>query len=83
MRRGLTLDSRILKILKATAALEDVSVSELLERIVLRALEGTAAFSEDELKAISKFRAIYGLTAKAVDFDYIETWENLNKQSMG
>ncbi len=80
MRQGLILDTRVLKILKATAALEDVSVSELLERIVVCALEGSVAFSEEELKAINKFRSIYGLTRKAADVDKIGRPENKSER---
>ncbi len=69
MRRGLTLESRILKVLKAMAALEDLTINELLERIVAKALEGKTAFSEEELKSIRRFATLYGLTTKAPEIE--------------
>ncbi len=67
VQTGIRMERRILKVLKATAELKDMSVGDLLEGIVLHAFEGKAAFSSETLKQIAEFKAIYGLTLRASD----------------
>ena len=67
VQTGIRIERRILKILKATAELKDMSVGDLLEGIVLHAFEGKSAFSPETLKQIGEFKAIYGLTLRAAD----------------
>ena len=67
VQTGIRMERRILKVLKATAELKDMSVGDLLEGIVLHAFEGKAAFSPETLKQIAEFKAIYGLTLRASD----------------
>ena len=67
VQTGIRMERRILKVLKATAELKDMSVGDLLEGIVLHAFEGKTAFSSETLKQIGEFKAIYGLTLKATD----------------
>ncbi|MBV8864603.1 MAG: hypothetical protein JO210_04300 [Acidobacteriaceae bacterium] len=57
----------MVKVLKATAELKDMSMGDLLEGIVLHAFEGKSAFSPETLKQIGNFKTIYGLTLKASD----------------
>jgi hypothetical protein len=64
---GIRMERRLMKVLKATAELKDMSVGDLLEGIVLHAFEGKAAFSPETLKQIGEFRSIYGLTLRASD----------------
>ncbi len=65
VQTGVRLEKRILKVLKATAELKDMSLGDLLEGIVLHAFEGKSAFSTETLKQIGEFKNIYGLTLKA------------------
>ena len=67
VQTGIRIERRILKVLKATAELKDMSVGDLLEGIVLHAFEAKCAFSPETLKQINEFRAIYGLTLRASD----------------
>ena len=67
VQTGIRIERRILKVLKATAELKDMSVGDLLEGIVLHAFEGKAAFSPETLKQIGEFKTIYGLTLRAAD----------------
>jgi hypothetical protein len=67
VQTGIRIERRILKVLKATAELKDMSVGDLLEGIVLHAFEGKSAFAPETLKQIGEFRAIYGLTLRATD----------------
>jgi hypothetical protein len=67
VQTGIRMERRVLKVLKATAELKDMSVGDLLEGIVLHAFEGKSPFSRETLKLIAEFRAIYGLSLRAVD----------------
>ena len=67
VQTGIRIERRILKVLKATAELKDMSVGDLLEGIVLHAFEGKSAFGPETLKQIGEFRDIYGLTLRAAD----------------
>jgi hypothetical protein len=65
VQTGIRMERRVLKVLKATAELRDVSVGDLLEDIVLNAFDGKTAFSPETLKQIGEFKAIYGLSLQA------------------
>lgn len=64
---GVRLESRLLKVLKALATELDLSLGDLLEGIVLHAFEGKAPFSQQTLKEIEQFKALYGMTLRASD----------------
>jgi len=61
------MEKRLLKVLKATAELKEMTLGDLLEGIVLHAFEGKAPFSAQTLKEIEQFKSIYGMTLKASD----------------
>jgi hypothetical protein len=65
VQTGVRLEKRLLKVLKATAELKDMSLGDLLEGIVLHAFEGKAPFSQETLQEIDQLKKIYGLTLKA------------------
>jgi len=65
VQTGVRLEKRLLKVLKATAELKDMSLGDLLEGIVLHAFEGKAPFSPATLQEIEQLKKIYGLTLKA------------------
>ncbi len=67
VQTGIRMERRILKVLKATAELKDVSLGDLLEGIVLHAFEGKPAFGAETLRQIAEFKSIYGLTLRASD----------------
>jgi hypothetical protein len=67
VQTGIRMERRILKVLKATAELKDMSLGDLLEGIVLHAFEGKPAFGAETLRQIAEFRSIYGLTLRATD----------------
>jgi len=64
---GVRIESRLLKVLKALATELDLSLGDLLEGIVLHALEGKAAFSAATLRKVKALRAVYGLDLTARD----------------
>ena len=61
---GVRMEKRLVKVLKAMAEFHDMSLGDLLEGIILHAIEGTSPFSEESIKRINQFKEIYG-----VDYD--------------
>jgi hypothetical protein len=53
--------------LKALAEQKDMTLGDLLEGIVLHTFEGKAPFSQQTLKEIEQFKALYGMTLRAAD----------------
>ena len=64
---GVRLESRLLKVLKALATELDMSLGDLLEGIVLHALEGKAPFSAATLRKVKALKAVYGRDLSAKD----------------
>jgi len=64
---GVRIESRLLKVLKALATELDMSLGDLLEGIVLHALEGKAPFSAATLRKVRALRSVYGLDLTAKD----------------
>jgi hypothetical protein len=67
IQTGVRLEKRLLKVLKGLAELKDMTLGDLLEGIVLHAMEGKAPFSRDTLEQIAHLRKLYGLTLRAGD----------------
>ena len=64
---GLRIERSTLKVLKALAEYLDLSLGDLVEGIVLHALEGRAPFSPAVLAKIEQLKAVYDLTLTAAD----------------
>jgi hypothetical protein len=64
---GVRIETRTLKVLKALAAHLEIGLGDLIEGVVLHALEGKAPFSSATLAKIKQLRAVYGLTLTAAD----------------
>ena len=62
IQTGVRMEKRVVKVLKALAELEDLSLGDLLEGIVLHAFEGKAPFSKATLARIRQLRRVYGLS---------------------
>ena len=62
---GVRIERRILKILKALAEYQDMSLGDLLEGMVLHAFDGKTPFSAQTLRKISELRNIYELDLDA------------------
>lgn len=67
VQTGVRLEKRMLKVLKALADSLDISLGDLLEGIVLHALEGKAPFSKPTRGKIAELRKVFGLTLTAAD----------------
>ena len=57
---GLRMDKRLLKAMKALAELQDTSLGELFEHLVLSALAGTPALDGESLTRARELCGIYG-----------------------
>lgn len=67
IQTGVRLEKRLVKVLKALAEHQDMSLGDLIEGIVLHAFEGKQPFSPETLQTIADLRRIYGLTLQASD----------------
>ncbi len=62
VQTGVRIEKRMLKVLKALAEYFDISLSDLLEGIVLYAFEGKEPpFDEETLQRIKTMRKIYNM----------------------
>jgi hypothetical protein len=61
VQTGVRIEKRLLKVLKAFAEYNDITLGDLLEGIVLHAFDGKLPFSPESLKRIGEFKKIYGL----------------------
>lgn len=60
VQTGVRLEKRLLKILKALAEYNDVSLGDLIEGICLHAFEGRSPFSLETLSIIVDLKKVYG-----------------------
>jgi hypothetical protein len=65
VQTGVRLEKRMLKVLKALADYHDLSLSDLLEGMVLHAFEGKAAFGRESRARIQELKRVFGLTLDA------------------
>ena len=65
---GLRMDKTLLKVLKGLAEFTDLSLADLIEGLLLHAIEGKAAIVEQRtLDAVDQLRVVYGLHLTAAD----------------
>lgn len=61
MQTGVRMEKRLLKVLRAFADYNDLTLGDLLEGIVLHAFDGKCPFNQSSLKRIQELKAFYGL----------------------
>jgi hypothetical protein len=61
VQTGVRIEKRMLKVLKALAEYLDVSLSDLLEGIILHAFEGKSPFHEETQERIAALKAVYDM----------------------
>jgi len=66
VQTGVRIEKRLLKVLKALAEYCDMTLGDLLEGIVLHALEGKCAFGPETLAQVAAMKKIYGLDLDAM-----------------
>ena len=64
---GVRMSTPLLKVLRALADYRDLSLGELIEGVVLHALENKPPFSKDTLKVIAQLKDVYGLDLTSAD----------------
>ncbi len=72
IQTGVRMEKRMLKVLKALADSLDITLGDLLEGIVLHALEGKAAFSKPTLAKAAELRKVFDLTLTAEDAHHLK-----------
>ena len=65
VQTGVRIEKRLLKVLKALADYHDLSLGDLIEGIVLHALEGKAPFSKESLRRIADLKRVFRLDLDA------------------
>ena len=65
IQTGVRMERRLVKVLKALAEYQNLTLGDLLEGIVLHAFEGKAPFSPETLRTIGEFKRIYALDLDA------------------
>jgi hypothetical protein len=61
VQTGVRMEKRLLKVLRAFADYNDMTLGDLLEGIVLHAFDGKSPFSEASLERIAELKKFYGL----------------------
>jgi hypothetical protein len=61
VQTGVRMEKRLLKVLKAFAEYNDLTLGDLLEGIVLHAFDGKTPFSQGSLNRIKELKRFYGL----------------------
>ncbi|MFY0660228.1 MAG: hypothetical protein JXR15_07025 [Shimia sp.] len=67
VQTGLRLEKRLLKVMKGLAEHLDMSTAELVEGVMLHALDGKAPFSQQTLQKAAMLREVYDLNLSAED----------------
>ncbi|WP_294228388.1 hypothetical protein [uncultured Shimia sp.] len=67
VQTGLRLEKRLLKVLKGLSEQLDMSTAELVEGVMLHALEGKSPFSQKTLEKAAMLKSVYDLTLTADD----------------
>ena len=61
VQTGVRMEKRLLKVLRAFADYNDMTLGDLLEGIVLHAFDGKCPFSKNSLERIRDLKRFYGL----------------------
>jgi hypothetical protein len=81
VQTGVRMERNLLKVLKGLAEYLDVSLSELLEGIVLHAFAARAPFGESTIEIIGDLKRVYGLTLTAPESHELTEKETAPKQT--
>jgi hypothetical protein len=80
MQSGVRLEQRTLKVSRAPADLLDMSLGDLIERVLLHAFDGKTPFSEETLERIVQLKAAYGLDLTAEDTYWLATQPDVEEE---
>jgi hypothetical protein len=71
VQTGLRLEKRLLKVTKALADSLDLTLGDLVEGVLLHALEGKAPFSPATLARAAQLREVFALDLRAADAHHL------------
>lgn len=71
VQTGLRIEKRLLKVVKALADSLDMTPGDLVEGVLLHALEGRAPFSAPTLARAAQLREVFGLDLRAADAHHL------------
>jgi len=71
VQTGLRIEKRLLKVVKALADSLDMTPGDLVEGVLLHALEGRAPFSAPTLTRAAQLREVFGLDLRAADAHHL------------
>lgn len=71
LQTGVRLEKRLLKVTKALADSLDLTLGDLLEGVLLHALEGKVPFSAPTLARAAQLREVFGLDLTAADAHHL------------
>ncbi|MCP4378196.1 MAG: hypothetical protein GY794_18730 [bacterium] len=71
IQTGVRIEKRVLKVLKAIAARNEMGLGDLVEGIVLHSFEGKPPFGSETLEFIEQMRSAYGLDLTAADSHHL------------
>jgi predicted DNA-binding ribbon-helix-helix protein len=66
VQTGVRLEKRLVKVLKALAELQDLSLGDLIENLVHHAFAGRVPFGESALVQVRELMRIYGVDADSM-----------------
>lgn len=67
VQTGLRLEKRLLKVMKGLAEHLDISTADLVEGVMLHAMDGKAPFSGETREKIAMLKQVYGLDLNSED----------------
>lgn len=68
IQTGVRLEKRILKVLKASAEMAEISLGQMIEVLALHAFHGEHSFSPPTRKKITQLMQVYGLDYDIHDY---------------
>ncbi|MGE0812436.1 MAG: hypothetical protein AB7O28_01750 [Vicinamibacterales bacterium] len=71
VQTGVRLEKRLLKVAKALADSLDLTLGDLLEGVLLHAIEGRAPFSPSTLARARQLKEVFGLDLTAADAHHL------------
>lgn len=77
VQTGVRMERNLLKVLKGLAEYLDITLSDLLEGIVLHAFEAKPPFGEATIEVIGDLKRVYGLSLTARDSHQLTEGETL------
>jgi hypothetical protein len=81
VQTGVRLEKRLLKVTKALADSLDLTLGDLLEGVLLHAIEGTTPFGPATLARAAQLREVFGLDLTAADAHHLtDTPERLPRR---